>query len=158
MISLCLPFDFLLKIMLTDAKRVHALNGVFKYLPLKGVHFSVVQDMEQFYELWLKSQKSEKSDDAASQSSKENGKQIHMPTDYAEVTVSTAGWCLCLCFQAFLYFPTFSQTWLPRSQLACPPPGVFIFSLRWLLSVSLSLSVLKTPFLPPFSDSGSRSW
>ena len=125
--------------MLTDAKRVHALNGVFKYLLLKGVHFSVVQDMEQFYELWLKSQKSEKSDDAASQSSKENGKQIHMPTDYAEVTVSTAGWCPCLCFRAFLFFPTFSQTWLPRSQLACLPPGVFIFSLRWLPSVSLSL-------------------
>ena len=82
------------------------LNGVFKYLPLKGVHFSLVQDMEQFYELWLKSQKNEKSDDAASQSSKENGKQIHMPTDYAEVTVSTAGWCPCLCFQAFSFPPS----------------------------------------------------
>ena len=99
------------------------LNGVFKYLPLKGVHFSLVQDMEQFYELWLKSQKNEKSDDAASQPSKENGKQIHMPTDYAEVTVSTAGRFPCLCFQAFLFFPSFSQIWLPRSQLAYPPPS-----------------------------------
>lgn len=69
------------------------LNGVFKSLLLKVIDFSLVQDMEQFYELWLKSQKNEKSDDVASQSNKENGKQIHMPTDYAEVTVSTVG-CL----------------------------------------------------------------
>lgn len=48
--------------------------------------------MEQFYELWLKSQKNEKSDDVASQSNKENGKQIHMPTDYAEVTVDFHCW------------------------------------------------------------------
>lgn len=67
------------------------LNDVFKSLLLKVIHFSLVQDMEQFYELWLKSQKNEKSDDVASQSNKENGKQIHMPTDYAEVTVSTVG-------------------------------------------------------------------
>lgn len=67
------------------------LNGVFKSLLLKVIHFSLVQDMEQFYELWLKSQKNEKSDDVASPSYKENGKQIHMPTDYAEVTVSTGG-------------------------------------------------------------------
>lgn len=68
------------------------LNDVFKPLLLKAIQFSLVQDMEQFYELWLKSQKNEKSDDVASQSNKENGKQIHMPTDYAEVTVSTIGW------------------------------------------------------------------
>lgn len=63
-------------------------GGVCKSLLLKVICFSLVQDMEQFYELWLKSQKNEKSDDVASQSNKENGKQIHMPTDYAEVTVS----------------------------------------------------------------------
>lgn len=47
--------------------------------------------MEQFYELWLKSQKNERNDDVAGPSTKENGKQIHMPTDYAEVTVSSEG-------------------------------------------------------------------
>ncbi|XP_004586820.2 zinc finger CCCH domain-containing protein 7A isoform X1 [Ochotona princeps] len=51
-----------------------------------------IQDMEQFYELWLKSQKNEKSDDVTSQTNKENGKQIHMPTDYAEVTVDFHCW------------------------------------------------------------------
>lgn len=57
--------------------------------------------MEQLYEMWLKSQKPEKGEDPATQTNKENGKQIHMPTDYAEVTVShrePAGalldWCL----------------------------------------------------------------
>nr|XP_045017450.1 zinc finger CCCH domain-containing protein 7A isoform X2 [Jaculus jaculus] len=51
-----------------------------------------IQDIEQFYELWLKSQKNEKNDDVASQSNRENGKQIHMPTDYAEVTVDFHCW------------------------------------------------------------------
>ncbi|KAJ7408390.1 hypothetical protein BTVI_59678 [Pitangus sulphuratus] len=45
-----------------------------------------IQDLEQLYDIWLKSQKPEKGDDAAAQANKENGKQIHMPTDYAEVT------------------------------------------------------------------------
>lgn len=40
------------------------------------------------YDIWLKTQKPEKGDDTAAQANKENGKQIHMPTDYAEVTVS----------------------------------------------------------------------
>jgi len=44
--------------------------------------------LEQLYDIWLKSQKPEKGDDTAAQANKENGKQIHMPTDYAEVTVS----------------------------------------------------------------------
>ncbi|XP_006867273.1 PREDICTED: zinc finger CCCH domain-containing protein 7A [Chrysochloris asiatica] len=60
---------------------------VWTYMKENGI-----QDMEQFYELWLKSQKMEKSDDVASQSHKENGKQIHMPTDYAEVTVDFHCW------------------------------------------------------------------
>lgn len=51
-----------------------------------------IHDIEQFYELWLKNQKSEKSDDVASHSNKENGKQIHMPTDYAEITVDFHCW------------------------------------------------------------------
>ncbi|XP_055963383.1 zinc finger CCCH domain-containing protein 7A [Sorex fumeus] len=60
---------------------------VWTYMKENGI-----QDMEQFYELWLKSQKNERSDDVASQSVKENGKQIHMPTDYAEVTVDFHCW------------------------------------------------------------------
>ncbi|XP_063171036.1 zinc finger CCCH domain-containing protein 7A [Candoia aspera] len=51
-----------------------------------------IQDMEQLYEMWLKSQKPEKGEDPAPQASKENGKQIHMPTDYAEVTVDFHCW------------------------------------------------------------------
>uniref|UniRef100_A0A8C3S8C8 Zinc finger CCCH-type containing 7A n=1 Tax=Chelydra serpentina TaxID=8475 RepID=A0A8C3S8C8_CHESE len=51
-----------------------------------------IQDMEQLYEMWLKSQKPEKGDDTATQANKENGKQIHMPTDYAEVTVDFHCW------------------------------------------------------------------
>lgn len=43
------------------------------------------------YDIWLKTQKPEKGDDTAAQASRENGKQIHMPTDYAEVTVSNHG-------------------------------------------------------------------
>ncbi|XP_060028333.1 zinc finger CCCH domain-containing protein 7A isoform X2 [Erinaceus europaeus] len=54
---------------------------VWMYMKENGI-----QDMEQFYELWLKSEKNEKNDDVTSQSGKESGKQIHMPTDYAEVT------------------------------------------------------------------------
>ncbi|XP_025904814.1 zinc finger CCCH domain-containing protein 7A isoform X2 [Nothoprocta perdicaria] len=51
-----------------------------------------IQDLEQLYDIWLKSQKPEKGDDAAAQTNKENGKQIHMPTDYAEVTVDFHCW------------------------------------------------------------------
>ncbi|XP_043380504.1 zinc finger CCCH domain-containing protein 7A isoform X3 [Chelonia mydas] len=51
-----------------------------------------IQDMEQLYEMWLKSQKPEKGEDTATQANKENGKQIHMPTDYAEVTVDFHCW------------------------------------------------------------------
>ena len=69
-------------------KAVCVLN-VILWLLLNTVPFSSVHDIEQFYELWLKNQKTEKSDETASHCSKENGKQIHMPTDYAEVTVST---------------------------------------------------------------------
>lgn len=58
--------------------------------------------MEQLYEMWLKSQKPEKGEDPASQVSKENGKQIHMPTDYAEVTVSPEGPAVPLDSDVFL--------------------------------------------------------
>ncbi|XP_028638737.1 zinc finger CCCH domain-containing protein 7A-like isoform X1 [Grammomys surdaster] len=51
-----------------------------------------IHDIEQFYELWLKNQKAEKSDETASHCSKDNGKQIHMPTDYADVTVDFHCW------------------------------------------------------------------
>ncbi|XP_029432792.1 zinc finger CCCH domain-containing protein 7A [Rhinatrema bivittatum] len=49
-----------------------------------------IQDMEQLYDMWLKSQKTEKGEDAAAQVNK----QIHMPTDYAEITVDFHCW-LC---------------------------------------------------------------
>ncbi|NXC18503.1 Z3H7A protein, partial [Corythaeola cristata] len=58
----------------------------------KKLLLSLVQDLEQLYDIWLKSQKPEKGDDTAAQASKENGKQIHMPTDYAEVTVDFHCW------------------------------------------------------------------
>ncbi|NWX08000.1 Z3H7A protein, partial [Caloenas nicobarica] len=51
-----------------------------------------IQDLEKLYDIWLKSQKPEKGDDTAAQANKENGKQIHMPTDYAEVTVDFHCW------------------------------------------------------------------
>lgn len=48
--------------------------------------------MEQLYEHWLQSQKPGWSEEASNSAIKENGKQIHMPTDYAEEVVSN------LCF------------------------------------------------------------
>lgn len=58
--------------------------------------------MEQLYEMWLKSQKPEKGEDSTAQANKENGKQIHMPTDYAEVTVSQEGPAAILESNTFL--------------------------------------------------------
>uniref|UniRef100_A0AAR2IJJ2 C3H1-type domain-containing protein n=1 Tax=Pygocentrus nattereri TaxID=42514 RepID=A0AAR2IJJ2_PYGNA len=43
-----------------------------------------IADMEQLYELWLQSQKPGSGEQSSISVSKENGKQIHMPTDYAE--------------------------------------------------------------------------
>lgn len=45
-----------------------------------------VADMEQLYELWLQSQRPS-SEESSSSTNRENGKQIHMPTDYAEEVV-----------------------------------------------------------------------
>lgn len=83
--------------------------------------------MEQFYELWLKSQKNEKSDDVASQSNKENGKQIHMPTDYAEVTVSTPGWCPSPLLPGLSFLSHLLQNLAPSPPL-CPPPYLHLLS------------------------------
>lgn len=44
--------------------------------------------MDQLYEQWLQSQKTGWGEEAANNSVRENGKQIHMPTDYAEEVVS----------------------------------------------------------------------
>lgn len=44
--------------------------------------------MDQLYEQWLQSQKAGWGEEAANNSVRENGKQIHMPTDYAEEVVS----------------------------------------------------------------------
>lgn len=44
--------------------------------------------MDQLYEQWLQSQKAGWGEEAANNSVRENGKQILMPTDYAEEVVS----------------------------------------------------------------------
>uniref|UniRef100_A0A668AVW3 Zinc finger CCCH-type containing 7A n=1 Tax=Myripristis murdjan TaxID=586833 RepID=A0A668AVW3_9TELE len=43
-----------------------------------------IPDMDQLYEQWLLSQKPGWGEEASNSSIRENGKQIHMPTDYAE--------------------------------------------------------------------------
>uniref|UniRef100_A0AAY4CR64 C3H1-type domain-containing protein n=1 Tax=Denticeps clupeoides TaxID=299321 RepID=A0AAY4CR64_9TELE len=53
-----------------------------------------IADMEQLYELWLQSQKPGYNEDSSSSSVRENGKQIHMPTDYAEEVAGNHCW-LC---------------------------------------------------------------
>ncbi|KAK3532701.1 hypothetical protein QTP86_028072 [Hemibagrus guttatus] len=50
-----------------------------------------IADLEQLYESWLQFQKLGSSDESAR---KENGKQIHMPTDYAEEVAGNHCW-LC---------------------------------------------------------------
>uniref|UniRef100_A0A4W3I1W9 Zinc finger CCCH-type containing 7A n=1 Tax=Callorhinchus milii TaxID=7868 RepID=A0A4W3I1W9_CALMI len=51
-----------------------------------------IQDMEQLYEMWLKRQEPEREEAACAP--KENGKQIHMPTDYADLMTGYHCW-LC---------------------------------------------------------------
>uniref|UniRef100_A0A8B9KIP4 Zinc finger CCCH-type containing 7A n=1 Tax=Astyanax mexicanus TaxID=7994 RepID=A0A8B9KIP4_ASTMX len=53
-----------------------------------------IADMGQLYELWLQSQKPSCSAEGSSSSTKENGKQIHLPTDYAEEMAGNHCW-LC---------------------------------------------------------------
>ncbi|CAB1341767.1 unnamed protein product [Coregonus sp. 'balchen'] len=53
-----------------------------------------IPDMEQLYERWLQSQKPGWSEEASNSAIKENGKQIHMPTDYAEEVAGNHCW-LC---------------------------------------------------------------
>ncbi|XP_010793439.1 zinc finger CCCH domain-containing protein 7A isoform X2 [Notothenia coriiceps] len=53
-----------------------------------------IPDMDQLYEQWLQSQKPGWGDDTSSNSVRENGKQIHMPTDYAEEVAGNHCW-LC---------------------------------------------------------------
>ncbi|XP_044289204.1 zinc finger CCCH domain-containing protein 7A [Varanus komodoensis] len=65
----------------------HEEREMWTYMKENGI-----QDVEQLYEMWLKSQKPEKGEEPAAQANKENGKQIHMPTDYAEVTVDFHCW------------------------------------------------------------------
>lgn len=50
--------------------------------------FRSVPDMDQLYEQWLQAQKTGWGEETSSNSFRENGKQIHMPTDYAEEVVS----------------------------------------------------------------------
>ncbi|XP_076000213.1 zinc finger CCCH domain-containing protein 7A isoform X3 [Genypterus blacodes] len=53
-----------------------------------------IPDMDQLYEQWLQSQKPGWSEETSSNSVRENGKQIHMPTDYAEEVAGNHCW-LC---------------------------------------------------------------
>ncbi|XP_056608502.1 zinc finger CCCH domain-containing protein 7A isoform X2 [Triplophysa dalaica] len=53
-----------------------------------------VSDMEHLYEMWLQSQRPGWSEETFNSSLKENGKQIHMPTDYAEEVAGNHCW-LC---------------------------------------------------------------
>ncbi|XP_056143894.1 zinc finger CCCH domain-containing protein 7A isoform X2 [Lampris incognitus] len=53
-----------------------------------------IPDMDQLYEQWLQSQKPGWSEETANNSIRENGKQIHMPTDYAEEVAGNHCW-LC---------------------------------------------------------------
>uniref|UniRef100_A0A8D3EFN5 Zinc finger CCCH-type containing 7A n=1 Tax=Scophthalmus maximus TaxID=52904 RepID=A0A8D3EFN5_SCOMX len=53
-----------------------------------------IPDMDQLYEQWLLSQKPGWGDETCGNSVRENGKQIHMPTDYAEEVAGNHCW-LC---------------------------------------------------------------
>lgn len=53
-----------------------------------------ITDFEHLYDLWLKSQKQDYCEESSSGAAKENGKQIHMPTDYAEEVTGYHCW-LC---------------------------------------------------------------
>ncbi|XP_026181942.1 zinc finger CCCH domain-containing protein 7A isoform X2 [Mastacembelus armatus] len=53
-----------------------------------------IPDMDQLYEQWLQSQKPGWGEETSTNSVRENGKQIHMPTDYAEEVAGNHCW-LC---------------------------------------------------------------
>ncbi|XP_053531172.1 zinc finger CCCH domain-containing protein 7A [Ictalurus punctatus] len=53
-----------------------------------------IADMEQLYDDWLQSQRPGNGEENSSSAAKENGKQIHMPTDYAEEVAGNHCW-LC---------------------------------------------------------------
>ncbi|XP_006798240.1 zinc finger CCCH domain-containing protein 7A isoform X2 [Neolamprologus brichardi] len=53
-----------------------------------------IGDMDQLYEQWLQSQRPGWGDETSTNSVRENGKQIHMPTDYAEEVAGNHCW-LC---------------------------------------------------------------
>uniref|UniRef100_A0A8C9ZLC0 Zinc finger CCCH-type containing 7A n=1 Tax=Sander lucioperca TaxID=283035 RepID=A0A8C9ZLC0_SANLU len=53
-----------------------------------------IPDMDQLYEQWLQSQKPGWGEETSNNSVRENGKQIHMPTDYAEEVAGNHCW-LC---------------------------------------------------------------
>lgn len=63
-----------------------------------------VADMEQLYDNWLQSQKPGGSEEGSGSAAKENGKQIHMPTDYAEEVVKTVLFVFFCFFYSINYF------------------------------------------------------
>lgn len=66
---------------LQERQRVIELCDVTPPLP------TLVADMDQLYEQWLLSQRPGWGEESTSNSIRENGKQIHMPTDYTEEVV-----------------------------------------------------------------------
>lgn len=73
--------------------------------------------MDQLYEQWLLSQRPGWGEESSSNSVRENGKQIHMPTDYAEEVVSPRAEPL-FCFFFFI---------LKRGQPLSPGAGWGLF-------------------------------
>ncbi|XP_048848192.1 zinc finger CCCH domain-containing protein 7A isoform X2 [Brienomyrus brachyistius] len=53
-----------------------------------------IADFERLYELWLQAQKPGGGEEASGQGARENGRHIHMPTDYAEEVARNHCW-LC---------------------------------------------------------------
>ncbi|XP_039632378.1 zinc finger CCCH domain-containing protein 7A isoform X1 [Polypterus senegalus] len=95
-----IPLQFDLCIHIASGKKCQYIgNCTFAHSPEERDMWTFmkennISDMEQLYELWLKSQKSEKGEESACFAVRENGKQIHMPTDYAEEMANYHCW-LC---------------------------------------------------------------
>ena len=76
----------------------------------------VVQDMDQLYELWLLSQKPGWSEENSNGVVRENGRQIVMPTDFAEEVVRSR--VLCMGLWGPLYWAAQRFPYLSVSQHA----------------------------------------
>lgn len=68
--------------------RSNASASFWRRVPTDARPPPSVADTDQLYEQWLLSQRPGWGEEGSSNSARENGKQIHMPTDYAEEVVS----------------------------------------------------------------------